>query len=337
MSSPPIARERDEPGPAPRMLADHPLRVMAICVALLYGAAALTACGALLEPAVQVIGGMLAPAGGSTSAARAASGHPWAAAAQGTFPEVYGGPGRGLAESPAAINLKLLVIVVSCTLGGCAFLIAILVISGTISVSVQQRHRDIALLRAIAATPGQVRRMILIETVVVAVLAAVAGVWTGLFAAGWLRGDGLDPAAPVMAPGGYQATVNAQVAQNTWTIHVSVVTLLVYVVIAALNTLAMVALARRTELASLRLAGATRRQILRLVRMEQAVLLGLALIVGGTIAAPTLVPMVKGAAGTAAPYVPGGGWVAILGGTIALSVAGTLLPTARILRIPRLR
>ena len=39
---------------------------------------------------------------------------------------------------------------------------------------------------------------------------------------------GLDPAAQVAAPTGYQADVNAQLAQNTWTIHVSVIVLLVY-------------------------------------------------------------------------------------------------------------
>jgi len=47
--------------------------------------------------------------------------------------------------------------------------------------------------------------------------------------------------------------VNAQIAQNTRTIHVSVTVLLVYVIIAALNTLAMAALARRGELGILRL------------------------------------------------------------------------------------
>jgi putative ABC transport system permease protein len=145
---------------------------------------------------------------------------------------------------------------------------------------------------------------------------------------------GLDPAAEVATPGDYQAAVNAQVAQNTWTIHVIVMVLLVYVVIAALNTLAMAALARRAELAILRLAGATRRQLLRMVRIEQAVLLGLALILGGAIAALTLVPMVKSATGSATLHIPAGGWLAVVGGTILLGMAGTLLPILRLLRIP---
>jgi putative ABC transport system permease protein len=604
--------------------------------------------------------------------------HP--ATAQGTFPSVYAGADRGLAGSPAALNGKTLIIAVSATFGGCAFLIAIIVISGTVGLSVQQRHRDIALLRAIAATRRQVRRMILIEAVMVAAAAGAAGVWAGLASARWLRsqfvsqgfvpgsftlhlswlppitavggvmivavvaawiaglrasrirpvealreaaverrgrladavraalglvalaggivladlathltasaaagtaiglvatlviaaallapwltriavalcafglrrigvpgrlaaanlaasarrlspvvsalvlavalggslwflqtsiqhatvaqsraglladqvisasgaglpagvtqtvrrvpgvaatagivrstmfdtqgdeltaqgvdgavpatldlgttsgsvarlhgdtialdtvtagdlhlraggtfrgwfGDGVpvtlrvaaiyrrglgfanltlpagvlrphtatgldslvlvadrpgsdhasvraaltravrgqDPAARVATPGDYQAAVNAQVAQNTWTIHVSVIVLLVYVVIAALNTLAMAALGRRAELAVLRLGGATRRQLLRMARIEQAVLLGLALIVGGAIAAVTLIPMVKGTTGSATPYIPPGGWLAVIGGTILIGMAGTLLPIFRLLRVP---
>jgi putative ABC transport system permease protein len=110
-----------------------------------------------------------------------------AAAAQGAFPSLYAGADRGLADSPAVANGKVLIIAVSSTFGGCAFLIAIVVIAGTVGLSVQQRHRDIALLRAIAATRRQVRRMVLIETLVVAVVAGAAGVWAGLASAGWLR------------------------------------------------------------------------------------------------------------------------------------------------------
>jgi putative ABC transport system permease protein len=146
--------------------------------------------------------------------------------------------------------------------------------------------------------------------------------------------QGSDPGARVATPNDYQAAVNAQITQNTWTIHVSVLVLLVYVIIAALNTLAMAALSRRGELAILRLAGVTRRQLLRMVRIEQAVLLGLALAVGGAIAALTLVPMVKGTTGSATPYIPAGGWLAVIGGTILLGMAGTLLPVLRLLRIP---
>ncbi len=114
----------------------------------------------------------------------------------------------------------------------------------------------------------------------------------------------LDPAAQVLPPDAYRATLNADIAQNTWTIHVFVVVLVMYVVIAALNTLVMAALARREEMAILRLAGLSTGQLLRMVRTEQTILLGLALVAGGGIAALTLVPMVNGTTGSADPYIP---------------------------------
>ena len=43
--------------------------------------------------------------------------------------------------------------------------------------------------------------------------------------------------------------------------------------------------------------------------------------------------MVKGTTGSAAPYIPAGGWLAVIGGTILLGMAGTLLPILRMLRI----
>jgi putative ABC transport system permease protein len=143
----------------------------------------------------------------------------------------------------------------------------------------------------------------------------------------------VDPTAQVATPRAYQAAVNTAIAENTWTIHLSVTVLLVYVVIAALNTLAMAALARRTELGILRLAGVTRGQVLRLVRIEQATVLGLALVVGGMIAAATLVPMLNGTTGSPTPYIPAMGWVAVIGGTILLGLIGTILPIRAVLRI----
>ena len=145
--------------------------------------------------------------------------------------------------------------------------------------------------------------------------------------------DRLAPGASVLDRGHYQAALSAELAQNAWTNQVVVGVLLVYVVIAAVNTLAMAATGRRRELATLRLAGTTRRQILRMVRFEQALLLGLALVVGGAVAAATLLPLVKSATGTATPYLPLTGWACVLGGTVLLGSLATLLPIRRILRM----
>jgi putative ABC transport system permease protein len=141
------------------------------------------------------------------------------------------------------------------------------------------------------------------------------------------------PGSSVLARDEYQAELDKDLAANGWTSQIIVGVMLVYVVIAAVNTLVMAALARRRELAILRLTGVTRIQVLRMVRLEQALLVGLAMVVGGAIAVATLVPMVKGTTGTATPYIPPGGWAAVVGGTVLLAGAATMLPVRRVLRM----
>lgn len=58
-------------------------------------------------------------------------------------------------------------------------IIAILGIINTLGLSIIERTREIGLLRAIALTRGQVRRMITLESVVIALLGAVVGVGLG--------------------------------------------------------------------------------------------------------------------------------------------------------------
>ncbi|MFE2374629.1 FtsX-like permease family protein [Streptomyces sp. NPDC059398] len=68
----------------------------------------------------------------------------------------------------------------------CLFVMAFAV-GGAFSLSVQQRIREVALLRAVAATPGQVRRLIAYEALVVTLAAAVPGCGLGVLLAGGLR------------------------------------------------------------------------------------------------------------------------------------------------------
>jgi putative ABC transport system permease protein len=60
--------------------------------------------------------------------------------------------------------------------------IAIFVVAGTLGLSIQQREREIALMRAVAATPGQIRRMIAWEAAIVALAGSAAGIWPGIVA-----------------------------------------------------------------------------------------------------------------------------------------------------------
>ncbi len=64
--------------------------------------------------------------------------------------------------------------------GGLALFIAMFVVASTLGLSIQQREREIALLRAVAATPGQIRRMIAWEAAIVALIGSAAGIWPGI-------------------------------------------------------------------------------------------------------------------------------------------------------------
>lgn len=62
---------------------------------------------------------------------------------------------------------------------GLSIVIAVLGIVNTLGLSIIERTRELGLLRAIALTRPQVRRMITLESVVIALLGAVVGVGLG--------------------------------------------------------------------------------------------------------------------------------------------------------------
>ena len=142
----------------------------------------------------------------------------------------------------------------------------------------------------------------------------------------------LPAGAQLLPRSAYQVGLDRNLADNAWTQRIVTAVLVAYAAVAAVNALALYTAGRRRELALLRLAGATRSQVVRTVRLERVLLLGLALVLGGAVAAGTLVPMVRGTTGASVPYVPPAGWVAVLGGTVLLGLAGTTLPLRRILR-----
>ncbi len=62
---------------------------------------------------------------------------------------------------------------------GLALLIAVLGIVNTLALSIIERTREVGLLRAIGVSRRQLRRMVTLESVVIAVLGAVLGVVHG--------------------------------------------------------------------------------------------------------------------------------------------------------------
>src|SRR5215468_8921383 len=82
------------------------------------------------------------------------------------------GAARGRAEFPAAAGQSTNLVPLAAVSGGLMTMVAVFILASTLALSVQLRRRQIALLRAVGATPGQVRRLVLSETVLLAVPAA---------------------------------------------------------------------------------------------------------------------------------------------------------------------
>jgi putative ABC transport system permease protein len=107
------------------------------------------------------------------------------------------------AGDPSALNRVELVAVVASG-GGITLGIAVFVLAGMVAFAAQGRRREIALLRAVGATPGQVRWMLVREIALIGLLAGVAGCLAGSallgVAADALRTVGLAPDGFAVAP-----------------------------------------------------------------------------------------------------------------------------------------
>ncbi|MGW4034179.1 FtsX-like permease family protein [Streptomyces sp. NPDC004838] len=85
------------------------------------------------------------------------------------------GADRGDVEDPDVAAARLDLIAVCASVGGVALLVVLLIVTGLLDLSVRDRTRELAVLRAIGATPRQVRRVIVRETLRTAAPAALLG------------------------------------------------------------------------------------------------------------------------------------------------------------------
>ncbi|MEV8452142.1 FtsX-like permease family protein [Streptomyces sp. NPDC052095] len=106
-----------------------------------------------------------------------------------TTAQVHTGDGRGAVETPALASTKELLFGLSVSFGAVATLVAVMTAAGTVALAVGQRGREYALLRAIGATPRQLRRTIATEALLVAPLAGALGCLPGTALAGWWFGQ----------------------------------------------------------------------------------------------------------------------------------------------------
>lgn len=119
--------------------------------------------------------GVFAPVGTDLSAALTGVPH-----------EILTGDDRGVAEHPEAVLSGENLIVLAAVSGGMGILVAMFVVASTLALSIQQRQRELALLRAIGTTPRQLRRMVIGEALVVALLAVAVAVVPGSLFGRWL-------------------------------------------------------------------------------------------------------------------------------------------------------
>jgi putative ABC transport system permease protein len=113
-------------------------------------------------------------------------------ALNGTPYKVATGGERGPVEFLDASKARIKLVSMGGAMGGTSLLVAILVVVGTFALSIQQRYRELALLRAIAATPKQVRQLIGREALIIGALAGVGGSIAGLPLGYWLHSKFID-------------------------------------------------------------------------------------------------------------------------------------------------
>ncbi|MGW2111841.1 FtsX-like permease family protein [Streptomyces sp. NPDC001948] len=102
---------------------------------------------------------------------------------------VHTGDDRGAVETPALASTEELLLGLGLSFGGVATMVAVFTAAGTVALSVGQRSREFALLRAIGATPRQLRRTIATESLLVAPIAGALGCLPGTALAKWWFGQ----------------------------------------------------------------------------------------------------------------------------------------------------
>jgi putative ABC transport system permease protein len=88
---------------------------------------------------------------------------------------VLTGDDRGRAEFPGAVGNSSNLVPLAAVSGPLMTVIAMFIVASTLGLAVQLRRRQIALLRAVGATPRQIRRLVRRQTLLVAIPAACLG------------------------------------------------------------------------------------------------------------------------------------------------------------------
>ncbi|MGA4841726.1 FtsX-like permease family protein [Streptomyces sp. G45] len=99
---------------------------------------------------------------------------------------VLSGAERGRAEDPELVSGGDDLVSLAAAFGGLAGMVTVFVVASTLGLAMQQRQREMALLRAIGTTPGQLRRLILGETLLLTLIATALACALGPLFGRWL-------------------------------------------------------------------------------------------------------------------------------------------------------
>ena len=92
---------------------------------------------------------------------------------------VLTGDARGRAEAVGVAGSRIKLVLLSSIFGGLALIVMAILLASIVGLAVEQRQRELALLRTIGATPKQVRTVVVRATMRPAYLAALAGAAVG--------------------------------------------------------------------------------------------------------------------------------------------------------------
>ncbi|MCG7208185.1 FtsX-like permease family protein [Streptomyces arenae] len=130
---------------------------------------------------VDLVGLRVAPGAGERVAAEVR------AAVAGSGLKVLTGADRGTAVAPGVGSARSLLVLLAGSLAGIVLLITGFVTAGALGVAIAGQRRDLALMRAVGATPRQIRRLAAAQSTAVATVALVPGVALGYLLAGRFR------------------------------------------------------------------------------------------------------------------------------------------------------
>ena len=225
--------------------------------------------------------------------------------------KVLTGDARSALESPADARTRWIGMQVLTAMGALTGFVAVFLVASTFSLSVLQRTRELGLLRAIGATPKQLRRMMFGEATLIGLLAGACGVPLGCLS------------APVLG----SLLVHAGFEPATFTVRYSLGPIALALLTGLAVALAGVVVASRRAgavrpLAALRAADAERRPMTRLrwifglLAVAFGALLAFATATGDALSMPT------NASGAVMAFIVG---LALLAPAIVPSLARILL------------